>query len=224
VRFADVPIPAAVAARPRDARGYPVPAITPWENGEPRFASTGVARSFLCAVERLCSVCATPIGPGPVWRVVSGPEADAIDEALAAGREYRNAAATVEAPGHRTCMLYAAVVCPYLARPTARRGEQAEIPGLTVHRGSKRGLGGAVAGFAEVEYRYQDVMLFRFARLCEFRRHELGEEQLDELTAAVAAEQTSGAVDRLPAAPDYLMSDETRADRRFAEYLSRNTT
>jgi hypothetical protein len=208
-------MPAAVAARPRDARGYPVPAITPWEDGEPRFAATGVARTYLCAVERRCSVCATVIEPGPVWRVVSGPEADAIDDALAAGREYRNAAATAEAPGHRACMLYAAIACPYLARPTARRGEAAQAPGLTVHRGSSRGLGGAVAGFAEVEYRYQEHMLFRFAGLCEYRRHELGEEHLDELAAEVAAE-----VERPPSPPDYLMADEAAADRRFAEYLT----
>ena len=211
-------MPAAVSARPRDARGYPVPAITPWEDGEPRFAAAGVARSYLCAVERRCSICAVPIEPGPVWRVVSGPEADAIDEALAAGRDYRNAAATVEAPGHRACMLYAAVVCPYLARPTARRGEAAQAADLTVHRGSSRGLGGAVVGFAEVEYRYQDVMLFRFAGLCEYRRHELGEEHLDALAAEVAGER-----DRPPPAPAYLMADEAAADRRYAEYLARPT-
>jgi hypothetical protein len=212
-------MPAAVAARPRDARGYPVPAITPWEDGEPRFAATGVARTYLCAVERRCSICGNPIEPGPVWRVVGGSEADAIDEALAAGLEYRNAAATVEAPGHRACMLYAAIVCPYLARPTARRGEAAEAADLTVHRGSSRGLGGAVVGFAEVEYRYQDVMLFRFAGLCEYRRHELGEEHLDALAAAVAAEVAADG-DRPPA---YLMADEAAADRRYAEYLARPT-
>ena len=112
-------------------------------------------------------------------------------------------------------MLYAAIVCPYLARPTARRGEAAEAPGLTVHRGSSRGLGGAVVGFAEVEYRYQDVMLFRFAGLCEYRRHELGEEHLDSLAAEVAAE-----TDRPLPAPAYLLADEAAADRRFAEYLA----
>jgi hypothetical protein len=219
----DIPMPAAVAARPRDARGYPVPAITPWEDGEPRFAQTGVARSYLCAVDRRCSICATPIAPGPVWRVIGGPEAQAIAAALDEGREYRNAAATVEAPGHRACMLYAAVVCPYLARPTARRGQEAEAVGLTVHRGSSRGLGGAVVGFAEVEYRYRDVMLFRFAGLVEFRRHELGEEQIDALAAEVASETAQAEAKRLPDAPDYLMADETRADLRFAEYLSRIT-
>jgi hypothetical protein len=224
VRFTDISMPAAVAARPRDVRGYPVPAITPWEDGEPRFAQTGVARTYLCAVERRCSVCGTSIANGPVWRVIGGPEADAIEATLDEGREYRNGAATVEAPGHRACMLYAAVVCPYLARPTARRGEEAEAAGLTVHRGCRRGLGGAVVGFGTVEYRYQDVMLFRFAGLREFRRHDLGEEHLDALAAEVAREQAAEADGtRLLDAPDYLMTDETRADRRFAEYLSRIT-
>jgi hypothetical protein len=115
-------------------------------------------------------------------------------------------------------MLYAAVVCPYLARPTARRGEAAQAADLTVHRGSSRGLGGAVVGFTEVEYRYQDVMLFRFAGLCEYRRHELGEEHLDALAAAVAAER-----DPPRPAPAYLMADEAAADRRYAEYLARPT-
>ena len=65
-----------------------------------------------------------------------------------------------------------------------------------------------MVGFAEVEYRYQEYMLFRFAGLCEYRRHELGEEQLDALAAAVAAEVVP------PSPPDYLMADEAAADRR----------
>ncbi len=141
----DVPTPVAVAARPRDARGYPVPAITPWADGQPQFASTGVARTFLCAIERRCSICGTEMPAGPVWRVIGGAEADAIATVLASGQSYRNQAPTAEAPGHRSCMLYAAVVCPYLARPNARRGTSASAPGLVVDRGTSRGAGGAVA-------------------------------------------------------------------------------
>ncbi|MGH3416348.1 MAG: hypothetical protein ACRDSS_07765, partial [Actinocrinis sp.] len=110
-----IPLPAALAARPRDERGYPSLAITPWEDGVPRFAATGTARTFICAAERRCSVCGTPMEPGPVWRVVAAPEADAIDAALAEGRTYVNRAPTQEAPGHRSCMLFASMVCPYLA-------------------------------------------------------------------------------------------------------------
>ncbi|MFE4397402.1 MULTISPECIES: hypothetical protein [Streptomycetaceae] len=58
---------------------------------------------------------------GPVWRVVGAAESAAIAGALAAGQPYRNLAPTMEGPGHRACMLYAAMVCPYLARSNARR-------------------------------------------------------------------------------------------------------
>lgn len=210
-----VVMPAAVAARPRDARGYPVPAITPWEDGLPQFARNGVARTFVCAFERRCSICGTEMAAGPVWRVVGGAEADAMATAVEGGWPYRNRAPTVEAPGHRTCMLYAAVTCPYLARPNARRGSDVTAAGLQAPRGSRRGLGGAVAGFDtyEVEYANSEV-LFRFDGLCEFRRHDLGEEHLPELTAAVAAEH-----DPVPAGPAYLSSDEAAAHRRFADYL-----
>jgi hypothetical protein len=207
-------MPAAVARRPRDERGYPVPAITPWDDGTPRFAAAGTARTYICAAERRCSVCGTGMAPGPVWRVVAGAEADAIDAAVVAGHPYLNRAPTVEAPGHRSCMLYAAVTCPYLSRPTARRGEDASMPGLDVERGERRGGGGGLAGFDSFEFRYTDVVLFRFIGLGEYRRHELGEEHLDALAEAVA--QETGAPEEIPA---YLLSDEQAATRRFHALL-----
>jgi hypothetical protein len=208
-------MPALVAGRPRDERGYPVPAITPWEDGVPQFAATGTARTYICAVERRCSICATPMAVGPVWRVVGGAEADAIDEAVAAGRPYVNNAATVEAPGHRLCMLYAAVVCPYLARPTARRGQGAALPGHAAVKGDPRGEGGALAGFSEVEYRYSDTVLFRFRGLCEYRRHDLGEDQLPLLLDALAHAPRD-----VSPAPAYLMDDESAAVGHFLDISS----
>lgn len=210
VRITDIPMPPAVAARPRDDRGYPVLAITPWEGGQPRFAATGTARSYICAVERLCSICGTPIAAGPVWRVVSGAEADAI---AATGPSFRNAAATVEAPGHRECMLYAAVACPYLANPAARRGQDSAVLD-EVARGHRRGTGGAVVGFADLEFRYADVMLFRFATVVEFLPHEEGTDQLPALLAAIASARPPSEV---PLAPPYLGTDEDRATAHFAE-------
>jgi hypothetical protein len=211
-----VPMPAAVAARPRDARGYPVPAITPWLNGMPQFASTGVARTFLCAVERRCSICAATMPDGPVWRVVGGAEADAIGAAVTNGRPYRNRAPSAEAPGHRSCMLYAAVTCPYLARPNARRGEAGSAPGLETARGASRGQTGAVAGFERYEFSYDgQQVLFRFDGLIEFRPHELGAEHVAELAAAVATEPQPGA------GPDYLAADEDAAQQAFAGQLRR---
>jgi hypothetical protein len=153
---------------------------------------------------------------GPVYRVVTGDEADAMESVLAGGGDYVNRAPTVEAPGHRTCMLYAAVACPYLARPTARRGQDGVAVGLEAAKGDRRGLGGAVVGFAELEFQYLDVVLFRFRGLREFRRHDLGEEQLDALSGAIAAGES-----RRASAPNYLMTDESAADRRFARLLAK---
>jgi hypothetical protein len=210
----DVPTPAAVAARPRDSRGYPVPAITPWAGGQPQFASTGVARTFLCAIERRCSICGTEMSAGPVWRVVGGVEAEAIATVVSSGGAYRNRAPTAEAPGHRSCMLYAAVVCPYLARPNARRGIAGSAPGVEVDRGSSRGGGGAVVGFQTYEFEYGDEVRFRFSGLIEFRPHQLGSEHLPELAAAVATDPSAQ-----QAAPAYLLVDEDAAERALVGYL-----
>lgn len=190
MRFDTVPMPSPVEARPRDSRGYPVPAITPWEDGEPQFARTGYDESAACARERLCSVCSTAMAAGPVWRVVGGTESAAIAEALDTGRPYRNMAPTLEGPGHRACMLYASMVCPYLARPNARRGMTAEQPDqLTEHvvRGAVRGGSGAVVGFAEYEYAVTgSQVLFRFLDVVEFLPHELSDSHLPELEAELA--------------------------------------
>jgi hypothetical protein len=189
-----VPLPPAVGARPRDGRGYPVPAITPWEGGEPQFALTDHARSADCARRRLCSVCGTPMPAGPVWRVIGPAETAAVAEALAAGRPYRNLAPTPEGPGHRACMLYASMVCPYLARPNARRGlSAAAADEATAHvvRGAVRGGTGAVVGFAEYEHAVTATqVLFRFLDLVEFRPHESADVHLDELRAEI--ERTAG--------------------------------
>ncbi len=190
VRFDSVPVPPAVGARPRDTRGYPVPAITPWEDGEPQFARTDHERSADCARRRLCSVCGAAMPPGSVWRVVGATESAAIAEALAAGRPYRNLAPTLEAPGHRACMLYASMVCPYLARPNARRSLTADEPDdLTAHvvRGTVRGGLGAVVGFGGFEYAVTaDRVLFRFLDLVEYLPHETADAHLDELRAELA--------------------------------------
>lgn len=194
MRWESVPVPNAVAARPRDGRGFPVPAVTPWEGEEPRFALTDFARSAACARGRLCSVCGRGMPPGPVWRVVGAGEAAAMGEALAAGLPYRNLAPTLEAPGHRACMLYASMVCPYLARPRARRGLAAADPADAVSghvaRGAARGATGAVVGFAAYEYAATaDQVLFRFLEVVEFLPHEDSAVHLDALRAELAGEE-----------------------------------
>jgi hypothetical protein len=62
-------------------------------------------------------------------------------------------------------MLYASMVCPYLARPQARR--------KVLDRGTARGTTGAVVGFADYEYAVTDTqVLFRFIEVVEFLPHD----------------------------------------------------
>lgn len=191
MRFDAVPVPPEVGARPRDARGYPVPAITPWDGDQPQFALTDYRRSADCAQGRRCSVCGGLMARGPVWRVVGATESAAIAEALVAGRPYRNLAPTLEGPGHRACMLYASMVCPYLARPNARRGLDAQQPdAMTEHvvRGAARGASGAVVGFADYEFAVTArQVLFRFLDVVEFLPHDTSDAHLDELRAELAS-------------------------------------
>jgi hypothetical protein len=216
MRLDEIPMPAAVAARPRDARGYPVLAITPWSDGTPDFAVTSTARIVVCAVERRCSICGTRMGRGPVWRVVAAEEAAAIAGALDAGDAYANSAHTVEPPGHHACMLYAATVCPYLARPTGRRGSDVSLPSAEFARGeahgSVDGLTGAVTAFDTYEFTVSEAVEFRFAGLREFLPYALGEEHLAALREAIDAQ---------PAAepcPAWLLADEQAAEQRAKRY------
>lgn len=96
-----VPMPARIAARPRDERGYPVPAITSWPDGQPAFAQQGSFRTLICLAERRCTVCGTKMPPGPVYRVVSDDLVDNIALALDTGKRYMNLARPAKGLG--TC-------------------------------------------------------------------------------------------------------------------------
>lgn len=208
-------MPAAIAARPRDERGYPVLAITPYRDGRPVFAVTGPARILVCAVERRCSICGLGLGRGPVWRVVAADEAVAI-AAEPAG--FDNTASTVEPPGHRLCMLYAAVVCPWLARPNARRRLDADVVGSRLVRGDSRGavgeIGGAVVSFEEYEFTVGERVEFRYRRPLELLPHLVGDEHLAALRDGVAEESPP-----TETCPPWLTEDESAARERARRYL-----
>ena len=218
----DLPTPRAIAALPRDLRGYPIPAITPRDAGvSPKFAITGTARTLVCAAERRCSICGTPMAPGPVWRVIGAAETAALAEAAANGRTATNQTPSPEPPGHRTCMLFAAAVCPFLARPNARRRLDVEVFGRAVARGTARGVlddvGGAVAGFSEHRFRYVpgEQVGFLFSGLMELRTYTLGAEQLDEVAAVIG-----GDVEAPSPCPPYLLDDEKAAEAQASAILA----
>lgn len=189
-------------------------AITPWHDGVPAFAETSPARILVCAVERRCSICGLLLGKGPVWRVVGADEAVAI---MTASDGFENAATTVEPPGHRSCMLYAAVVCPWLARPNARRRFDADVVGIAPARGDQRGavgeVGGAVVAFAAYEFTVDARVEFSYRGLVEDLPHLLGEEQLPALREAVNRDRPAD-----DPCPPWLLQDEPAAEERAQRY------
>ena len=184
-RPAEVSRPAAVAARPRDERGYPVPAVTPWPGGRPGFARQSTPRTLVCLAERRCVVCGTEVPPGPVYRPVDGEAAELIAVALRFGKFYRNVAPSIEGAGHRSCMIYSAIVCPYLASPGARRKFDVKVGPEIVPRGDPRGSAAAVAGYdgysREVSAQGMEILYGQPAELFSYAN---GADLLAELRAA----------------------------------------
>lgn len=79
-----------------------------------------------------------------------------ISHALKRGAEPAGVFTTYEVPGHHACMLYAAVACPFLASPTARRAFDGVAPATVsdpVLAGTQRGFLSAVAEFGSCQVR-----------------------------------------------------------------------
>ena len=201
-------MPAVVAARPRDVRGYPVPAITPWPDGTPAFAHQSAFRTMICLAQRRCTVCGTKMPPGPVYRTVDGESAELIAVALSAGKLLINMMPAFEGPGHRACMIYSAVICPYLASPGARRKIETTV-GPTVPRGDTRGPSAAVAGYDGYSWEVGAQGLeISFGQPVELLSYTDGSDLAAELRAEIARER--GPVQPCPA---YLLDDDARAEQ-----------
>lgn len=212
-----VPVPARLAARPHDERGYPVPAITPWPDGSPAFAQQGSFRTLICLAERRCVICGTKMAPGPVYRVVSDDLVDNIALVLDTGKRYMNLAPANEGPGHITCMLYSAAVCPYLASPGARRKNQATIAGEEIPRGDRRGSEAAVVGFDS--YRWQigpDGFEIFYGQPTEMLTYAKGTDLIAELTEEIVQEP-----EPTLRCPDYLLGNDAKAEKAAKAIITR---
>jgi hypothetical protein len=103
MNWRDVPMPDAIAALPKDARGFPVPAFVyrpaTWQAGEPLDLRVLDPRGVLDLMQRKrCGVCAQPCGYR-LW-FIGGPM-------CLANRIF-------EAPTHHACALYSLRACPHL--------------------------------------------------------------------------------------------------------------
>jgi hypothetical protein len=122
--------PIRIARLPKDDRGYPVPWFVAWTkeaNGTlcevmpectgatPDFRILASGKRELAVKKRLCWICGEPLGVHQVF---------AIGPMCAVNRT------TMEPPGHRACVEYAAKACPFLTRPRQKRNEKGldEIP------------------------------------------------------------------------------------------------
>ncbi len=100
MNFRDIPMPPAVAALPRDPRGYPVFYMVQPPPGQPAdFRVQNMAHKERAALRRLCGICGRSLGRR-AW-FLGGP--------MCLGNHTFG-----EPPMHRECLDYALQVCPFL--------------------------------------------------------------------------------------------------------------
>lgn len=171
----------------RDPRGYPVPVVVPWADGRPQFAAMSVARTTVVAHHRLCGVCGLGLEPGELyWRADDADNADIVEMAVAEGIDLIGSRSP-EAGGHRECLTYAAMACPYLSADTARRRD-ATSGGQLRPKGELRGAEALLVGHADYTYEFtSDYIGFHLGAAREVLRYRSGHDLVDELVAAIAA-------------------------------------
>ncbi|MFK0244508.1 hypothetical protein ACIQUM_07405 [Amycolatopsis azurea] len=198
MRIEAVPVPEAVATRPRDRRGVHVPAITHWSDGVPQWAVSSGCRQVLCAVQRRCSVCGRRMREGEAeWHAVGRSTARRVAYVLRRAGEFAQPIVTREVPGHEVCMLYSAIVCPFLSSPGGRRRHDGDGLAADVRAGDLRGEESALAGFAPYRLRWRPdrpdlVFTLQLTEPRGLYRYRTGDELIEryqELLAADSAPQ-----------------------------------
>jgi hypothetical protein len=121
-------MPAAVAALPRDERGYPVPWFVEWIDGKPEFRAMDGRKWVQAIREKRCWICGEKLDPRQHVFVI-GPMC-AINRT------------TAEPPCHADCAIFSAINCPFLSKPKAHRRE-ANMPegGIIAGEGIMRNPG-----------------------------------------------------------------------------------
>jgi hypothetical protein len=133
VPIEDVVPPPWIADLPTDSRGFPVPAEAGWLDGKAIFSQFSNDRTVALALRRACSVCGFVMPKGNlVYR------AFALSDALHIREFERERSHDDAGPLHHSCILYSAIVCPYLRRD-GRLGKDSKInPGA--QRGRRAGI------------------------------------------------------------------------------------
>ena len=128
MNWRNIPMPPLIAARPRDARGYPI-LFTSYidDAGVPDFRISDPAKRDQCFQERRCGICGNVMGDLMVMVFLGGPLA-------VANRCFG------DPPMHPPCAEYSRLVCPWLSLNRDRH-----VPmGSEVHGGRVRNPPGGV--------------------------------------------------------------------------------
>lgn len=117
--FITIQIPARLNRRPKDARGYPIPAgVMVDELGKPDFRVTNASKWVSLVKMRCCGLCGEPLGRHLAF--IGGPGS-------------HQSRAFTDLPMHKECAQYAVQVCPFLAAPNFRYAEKyAEREGYAI--------------------------------------------------------------------------------------------
>lgn len=108
-----IPVPPRLSRRPKDERGYPIPALVFIDDaGKPDFRITDHAKWLRACAQRTCALCGEPMGRHLAF--VGGP------------LSHRNRVFT-DLPMHKDCAEYALQVCPFLAAPRFRYAEEVAL-------------------------------------------------------------------------------------------------
>ncbi|MFE2032947.1 hypothetical protein ACFXBB_06730 [Streptomyces scopuliridis] len=129
------------------------------------------------------------------------------------GDKFLNMAPTQEGPGHRSCMIYSAMICPFLGGPEARRGQGANTYGEQIPRGEARGKKGGVVAYDSCDFRETQVGPgCVYGHPLELLEYEHGEDLLDALKEAVDTDTNA----MTGTCPSWLLDDETAVAAAFA--------
>jgi len=131
--------PPCVAGLPTDTRGHVVPAEAGWVGGLPVISKVDTDRNFVHGMNRSCAVCGFRI-PGRS----TGYRAFAQADAAWMRQHEQEGSHDLGRPLHLSCVLYSAIVCPYLGEKTSRLQKDS-----TINPGARRGTRAAIIGFAD---------------------------------------------------------------------------
>jgi hypothetical protein len=116
-------MPSRIASLPRDGRGYPVPKFVRWFDSGPDFRIIDPEHVKKCVRHHVCWICGEKLGRFMAF--VIGPMC--VINRISS-----------EPPSHTDCARFAAIACPFLTRPLAKRNERelpehVTIPGMVPH-------------------------------------------------------------------------------------------